>query len=361
MAAAKGMLPLTADEMLEVLVVLLAVDDGEVRAAASNTLETLDPGMFGGLAADENTATDVLAFMCGWTRLPPELAETVVFNASTPDTALVELATSSKNPSIIEAISLKQQSLIRCPEIIDAILANPARGFEAERRATEVRKEFFEKQFGVRMVAEEQRVRAEAEAAHATITVGGLEDLIRLGLIEEGIDDSLVLEYQAEVGLLEEEIPVESDQEFDVDQVMSDVMADEGDLPPERLPVFQQIALMKIKDRVMLAIKGTREARLILIRDPNRIVASAVMRNPRITDAEIEGISSMKTVPEDVLRLIAHNRAWTKSYESRPAIFGFSPQTKTCPTSSGLPHRDSTSSEAPGPVSHRPRFERSLQ
>ena len=64
----------------------------------------------------------------------------------------------------------------------------------------------------------------------------------------------------------------------------------------------------------MLAIKGTREARMILIRDPNRMVAGAVLRNPRLTDAEIESIAAVKTVPEDVLRQIGQNRAWTRSY-----------------------------------------------
>ena len=64
----------------------------------------------------------------------------------------------------------------------------------------------------------------------------------------------------------------------------------------------------------MLAIKGTREARMILVRDPNRIVAGAVLRNPRLTDTEIENIASVKTVPEDVLRQIGQKRAWTRSY-----------------------------------------------
>ena len=64
----------------------------------------------------------------------------------------------------------------------------------------------------------------------------------------------------------------------------------------------------------MLAIKGTREARMILVRDPNRIVAGAVMRNPRLTDAEVEHIASIKTVPDDVLRQIGMTRSWTRSY-----------------------------------------------
>jgi hypothetical protein len=80
------------------------------------------------------------------------------------------------------------------------------------------------------------------------------------------------------------------------------------------MPVFQQIALMSIKDRVMLAIKGTREARLILVRDPNRMVAGAVMRNPRLTDNEVEYIASLKAIHEDVLRQVGMHRGWTKSY-----------------------------------------------
>jgi hypothetical protein len=71
---------------------------------------------------------------------------------------------------------------------------------------------------------------------------------------------------------------------------------------------------MSVKDRVMLAIKGTREARMILIRDPNRVVACAVLRNPRLTDNEVETIAAVKTAPEDVLRQVGMNRAWTRSY-----------------------------------------------
>jgi hypothetical protein len=82
----------------------------------------------------------------------------------------------------------------------------------------------------------------------------------------------------------------------------------------DRMPVFQQIALMSVKDRVLLAIKGTREARMVLVRDPNKMVAAAVLRNPRLTDSEVESIASIRSVPEDVLRQIGQNRAWTKSY-----------------------------------------------
>jgi hypothetical protein len=99
-----------------------------------------------------------------------------------------------------------------------------------------------------------------------------------------------------------------------IEQVVEEIHSEAGEIAAERIPVFQQIALMSVKDRVMLAIKGSREARTILVRDPNRMVAGAVLRNPRLTDTEIETISSIKTVPEDVLRQIGQNRAWVRAY-----------------------------------------------
>jgi hypothetical protein len=71
---------------------------------------------------------------------------------------------------------------------------------------------------------------------------------------------------------------------------------------------------MNTKDRIKLARKGDREARSILIRDSNKVVCSAVVNNPRITEHEIENIASMRTVADEVLRVIALNRAWARSY-----------------------------------------------
>lgn len=315
------MLPFTNEELLEALVALRSDDSPEVRALATATIEKLDPESFIALASNADAPPDVLGFLCAWPGAPRTLVEAAVFNRATPDEALAYLATRSTDSAIIEAISLKQQSLIRLPNIIEAILANPARTPEAERRAREVQQEFFQKQYGAQMVAQEQHARAEAEeaarlaeeAARNTLTVGGIEDLIRLGLIEEGVDDSIVHEYENEFGPFDLASPTE-DERDDIEKVVTEIGIENEAITPDRLPVFQQIALMSVKDRVMLAIKGTRDARMILARDPNRIVAGAVLRNPRLTDNEIESIASMKTAPEDVLRQIGQNRAWTKSY-----------------------------------------------
>ena len=293
----------------------------EVRDAIKSTLATLKAEIFSHMAAQADARPDVLGFLCLWPRAPRELVELAIFNPSTPDAALGQLAAHSRDAKIIEAISLKQQSLIRSPGIIEAILANPAHTFEAERRAREIREEFFEKQFGAQMIADEQRVRDDAEreareAWRGTVSISGIEDLIRLGLIEEGVesfDDRLIAEYEEEYGPLDR-IKSGPAEQFDVETLIGQLADDGTELSVDRIPVFQRVALMSIKERVMLAIKGTREARMILVRDPNRIVAGAVLRNPRLTDNEIESIASFKSVPEDVLRRIGQNRAWSRSY-----------------------------------------------
>jgi hypothetical protein len=76
----------------------------------------------------------------------------------------------------------------------------------------------------------------------------------------------------------------------------------------------QRLANMTVPEKMKCAMKGTREMRAILIRDPNRMVASAVLSCPKVNDAEVEAFAKMGSVSEDILRTIAQTRAWTKNY-----------------------------------------------
>ena len=77
---------------------------------------------------------------------------------------------------------------------------------------------------------------------------------------------------------------------------------------------LQKIAAMSPAQRLALAMKGTREERTILVRDPNRMVAVAVLSSPKLTETEVETIAKMANVSEDVLRIIGNTRAWLKNY-----------------------------------------------
>jgi hypothetical protein len=89
----------------------------------------------------------------------------------------------------------------------------------------------------------------------------------------------------------------------------------EGATDEEKARTFQQrLASMTVPEKVKCASKGTREMRSILIRDPNRMVAAAVLSCPKVNDAEVEAFAKMGNVSEEILRTIAQSRAWTKSY-----------------------------------------------
>lgn len=74
------------------------------------------------------------------------------------------------------------------------------------------------------------------------------------------------------------------------------------------------LSSLPIMDRIKLAMKGTREQRAQLIRDSNRMVAAAVLTSPKLTESEVEAFAKMANVSDEVLRLIAGNRGWMKSY-----------------------------------------------
>jgi hypothetical protein len=76
----------------------------------------------------------------------------------------------------------------------------------------------------------------------------------------------------------------------------------------------QRLANMGVPEKVKCAMKGTREMRAILIRDPNRMVASAVLSCPKVNEAEVEAFAKMGNVSEDILRTIGNTRAWVKNY-----------------------------------------------
>jgi len=74
------------------------------------------------------------------------------------------------------------------------------------------------------------------------------------------------------------------------------------------------VSTLPIAERLKLATKGTREQRAQLIRDSNRIVATAVLSSPKLTESEVEAFAKMGNVSEDVLRIIGTNRSWLKNY-----------------------------------------------
>ena len=111
--------------------------------------------------------------------------------------------------------------------------------------------------------------------------------------------------------------------------------AKEGREPSEqqRETLIQRINRMTVAEKIKMALTGSQDERVILIRDSNKVVARAVLESPKLSDQEIENIATMKNVTEEVLRILAMNRRFMKSYSIARALLN-NPRT---PIDVGIP------------------------
>lgn len=175
-------------------------------------------------------------------------------------------------------------------------------------------------------------------AARGQVTTGACERLALLALMTSDEDAEVAALAAATVGAL----PAHALSEFlsgaDVPPALRNWFEGRGvsvatapetsaatsiaDLPPfadETLPedeedAHQLLTSLPVPDKIKLATLGRREQRAILVRDPNRIVSTAVLSSPKLTDTEVENFARMQNVSDEVLRIIGTSRAWTKSY-----------------------------------------------
>ncbi|MCS6885682.1 MAG: hypothetical protein RMM17_04930 [Acidobacteriota bacterium] len=301
LAAARGMLPLAQEDLVQILVLLAGDADAEISGAAEATLGTTESAKLLPIVQNSATAAETLAFFAKWPKSSNEMLEAIILNHSTPDAAIAELAARPISGSLLEAITINQQRLIRHPAIIDAILANPNRTPEAERRAREVKVEFFEKEAGIAQIAEEQRARERLSKAM------GVE-------ITEEEFRQVVAQFEQDEGPIVEEPAHMLDPASELKRFLQTAEEEGEQVDNARKSLYELIATMTVKERIFLALKGGREVRMILVRDSNKMVSSAVLKNPKITDGEVESVSKLKGISEELLRLICSNRAWVSNY-----------------------------------------------
>ena len=89
---------------------------------------------------------------------------------------------------------------------------------------------------------------------------------------------------------------------------------------PINKSVYQQIHNMTVGERLKLALKGNREARLLLLRDSNRMIQRFVLKNPRVTEDEIIAIARNRNVDSDLLREVGDHNLWPRNYQIRFAL-----------------------------------------
>ena len=138
-------------------------------------------------------------------------------------------------------------------------------------------------------------------------------------LARADVPDDLRVAYGSRVEGRAPVPPAPTDEALDVgapdphDVDPESVSADDAP-PSEDAPARRPLSSLTVMERMKLAMRGTREQRAVLVRDPNKLVSAAVLGSPKLTEVEIEAFARMGNVSEDVLRVIGSNRRWMKSY-----------------------------------------------
>jgi hypothetical protein len=291
--AAKGIAPgLKPGEALTVVALLSEAADPAVAAAAKTTLENLAaPLLNGALAGD--LAPGVLALIAPRYAKNVAVMEKVVAHAAILPQTIAHVAALASE-MVAELIATNEQRLLAHPEIIEKLYMNKATRMSTADRILEL---------AVRNNVELKGIPAYKEAAAA---IG--QELVAEASAERTPDDILFVETDAIAREAKLDASVEDTHRID-EETGDEVLVEKF------LPLHARLAQMTISQKIRRAMLGDASERLLLVRDANRLVASAAIKSPAIQENEIVRISASRNVSEDVLRAIALDREWTRSHQ----------------------------------------------
>jgi hypothetical protein len=276
---ARGFLPLPQEELIGVLGYLGGAEDAEIAELARQSLNDIPSRIVAEYASSEAVPSESLRRLMRGAQ-DAFVLEALIRNRQLPDSAVVELARRA-DARVQEVIVINHARILRAPEILDALLENPELTADTRRRVGETREEFFSKK--ARREAEE-----ELEPEVIDIPLDPIADLLEQAAAQDTVEDAAT----------------------------PSVTLTEAEKKDERASaVWSRLTIMTVAEKVRLAFRGDRMLRLLLVRDRNRLICTAVMRNPRMGEQEVESISGMRNVDGEVLRLIATRRDWMGKYK----------------------------------------------
>jgi len=264
---AEGNLPLPAEDKIEILTLLAVAPEADVREKALETLQGYDRAEVRRVVASPQTAPDVLAFAAEHLLAGrEELREILLWNPSLPAESRARL---QRQPAPQSAVV----------EAAAAPLSQPQPEPSPQPPQPEAAKE------SPATPAPESAPNPHEEAAAVEI----LAKLAAGANVEEVVGAHV-------------EAPPEVTKH------------DDQLTQKERETLIEKINRMSVVEKIKAALTGNMETRSLLIRDSNKIISRAVLQSPKISDTEMEGYAAAKNVSEEVLRLIASNRKFMKTY-----------------------------------------------
>lgn len=290
--AARGLVPIPAEDMALVLYYLTFDKDDEVVNESKQSLFTLPYNTLERVLSNESVPDGLLDYFAKNTENDIHF-EKIIINNATSDSTIQYLAENIHNQYLIELISDNHQRILRSHEIVYALSKNPAISRSNLDKVISFISLYLEKEVNIPQAlqdsSEEPQQVDQSEA------------------IVESVESSFLDEVEIPEEFLEEE---GEEGELDLEEEQS----------PKYQNLFFAIKSMTLPEKLKLCIMGNAEARRILVKEPNRVVALAALKNPRMTDMEINIAAQSTSVSEEVLREISNNRDWTKHYDIKVSL-----------------------------------------
>ena len=265
LAAARGALPLAGKDLLTVLFFLCRSVDAEIKKSAVKTLRELPATILSPICKDESLHPQFLELMVRARMADGDLMGAVIMHPAVTVKTLLYLAQKA-GADVLERLAGHQNMLYENPEIVEAIIANP----EAEK------------------------------ALKFKLGWQDPEEIIKREPPQEDSED-------------DEEIDEDGRSQTEIEALM-----EEADR--EGLSKYQIAMDLTVSEKIKMGLTGDKEWRSIMMKQANKLIQGAVLKNPRISDGEILMVAKAKTSSDDLIRIILLNKDWVKNYEIKKAL-----------------------------------------
>jgi len=279
--AAKGLVPMGPSQLSTSLFILAFDDDSEIAAQARATVAGLPDRILAVALRDNGLEPQTLDFLAEALADKEPYLEFICLNTTTADETISRIAARA-SAKLSDTISQNQLRLLRHEPILRALLAN-AGATQSTRDSVA--------DFAVRSGVNLPDVPALVEAHRRIFGDAPPPDVPTAAEVAE--------EFNVAEGDGDDQPPMEE---------------------PKRRNLTQRVMIMTVSQKIKLAMLGNKEARTILLRDSNKLVAMAAIQSPRITEGEVNMMAGNKVAQEDVLRYVYNSRDWLKFYAIKLAL-----------------------------------------
>jgi hypothetical protein len=289
--AARGIAPGLKPEAIVTLVCAFVDNpDASLAQTARETLENLpSPILQGALATDlQGTVLEMLAEV----QHTQSSVVSRLLAARHVTSLALEIVAEKANESIGEVVAASDSVLLRFPRVIEKLYMNRRVRMSTADRLVDL---------AVRNKIE-LNIPAFKQAAAAIAN-----QLIPEPTEERTFDDEL---FQKAEEIARETGDIAPDEDtHETNEEGEEAVSDKFQ------PLYAQIANMTISQKIRRATLGTGAERMLLVRDTNRLVATAAATSPMLNESEAARIAASRSVIDDVLRIIAQNRDFTRNYQ----------------------------------------------